>query len=204
MEAKQIIIPVTRLETFIDAVIAIIITLMILSIEVPSFDPSDTSAAVWQKLSGMLQPAASYGLSFIIVGVLWVNHHQFLRQIKQADRKLLWFNLHLLFWLSLVPIPTNLLGHSIQRPEFTALYGFILLMCLLAFLLMRLYVERADLFIENISPRLKKQSRTKLQVCAGLYLISIFAGYISVYFSLVIFIGIAIAYFFPPKIEVQQ
>ncbi len=189
---------------FSDAVIAIIITLMILSIEIPSIEASDSSGVVWEKLSGMLQPAASYLLSFIIVGVLWVNHHQFLRQVKQADRNLLWFNLHLLFWLSWVPIPTNLLGHSIHRPEFMVLYGFVMFMCLLAFLLMRLYVERANLFIENISPRLKKQSRTKLIVCTGLYLVAIFAGYISVYVSIFIFVAIAIAYFFPSKIEIQQ
>lgn len=202
MEIRQLRISVTRLEAFSDAVIAIAITLMVLAIEVPSINMTDSSAVVWKKLSGMLLPAASYLMSFLTVGVLWVNHHHFMGQIKYVDRNLLWFNLHFLFWLSWIPIPTKLLGH-IQRPEFTSLFGFIGFMSLSAFLLMRLYVQHANLFREDISPMYKSMARKKLRICTGLYFVSIFVGYISVYLSLSIFVFIAGWYFFPAKIEVK-
>ncbi len=205
MEKKHFAIPLSRIEAFSDGVIAIIITLMILSIKVPVIDNKDSSAIVWLKLYNMLQPFVAYLLSFIMVGVLWVNHHQFVRQLKHADRKLLWHNLHLLFWMSLIPIPTNFLGQNFEKHELTALYGFVMFMCALSFFFMREYVNKHHhLFIENLSPELKKKARKKLGLSTLLYFISIFAGYISVYISLAIFVGIAVMYFMPTNIEMKE
>jgi uncharacterized membrane protein len=204
MKGKHVPVQLNRIESFSDGVIAIIITLMILEIKIPVIDSSTTSD-IWNKLYPMLQPIIAYLLSFVMVGVLWVNHHQFLRQLKHADRKLLWYNLHLLFWMSLLPIPTNFLGQNYHRPEITALYGFVMFMCALAFLLMREYVNKNHhLFIDNLSLELRKKQRKKLIGSAVLYFISIFAGYISVYFSLVIFVLILVIYFFPSNIIVNE
>jgi uncharacterized membrane protein len=204
MKGKHVPIQLNRIESFSDGVIAIIITLMILEIKIPVIDGSATSN-IWDKLYPMLQPVIAYLLSFVMVGVLWVNHHQFLRQLKHADRKLLWYNLHLLFWMSLLPIPTNFLGQNYHRPEITALYGFVMFMCALAFLLMREYVNKNHhLFIDNLSLELRKKQRRKLIGSSVLYFISIFAGYISVYFSLAIFVLILVIYFFPTNIVVNE
>src|ERR1700679_497538 len=184
MKNKQLSIPLSRIEAFSDGVIAIIITLMILEIKIPTIDSNSTSADIWTKVYAMLNPFVAYVLSFVMVGVLWVNHHQFLRQLKHADRNLLWYNLHLLFWMSILPIPTNFLGQDFKRPEITALYGFVMFMCAFAFLLMREYVNRRPhLFIDNLSEDLRKKARRKLISSAVLYFISIFAGYISIYIS---------------------
>ena len=205
MKNKQLSIPLSRIEAFSDGVIAIIITLMILEIKIPTIDSNSTSADIWTKVYAMLNPFVAYVLSFVMVGVLWVNHHQFLRQLKHADRNLLWYNLHLLFWMSILPIPTNFLGQDFKRPEITALYGFVMFMCAFAFLLMREYVNRRPhLFIDNLSEDLRKKARRKLISSAVLYFISIFAGYISIYISLGIFVLIPAAYFIPTNIVVSE
>lgn len=204
MKSQSTLIPLSRIEAFSDGVIAIIITIMMFSIKVPTIESTATSTMIWERLNTMVEPFLSYLLSFVMIGVLWVNHHQFLRQLKHADRKLLWHNLHLLFWMSLIPIPTNFLGQDYRRPELTAVYGFVMFMCSFAFYWMRMYVEKVDLFIDNISPALKKKANIKLGISNGLYLISIFAGYLSVYISIAIFIGIAFAYFMPTNIEVKE
>jgi uncharacterized membrane protein len=203
--SKQLSIPLGRIEAFSDGVIAIIITLMILEIKVPSIAATDTSQAIWLKVQGMMEPFIAYLLSFVMIGVLWVNHHQFLRQLKHADRNLLWYNLHLLFWMAILPIPTNLLGQEYKLPEVTALYGFVMFMCAFAFTLMREYVNRHHhLFIDNLSIELRKKARVKLISSAMLYFISIFAGYISIYISLGIFVLIPAAYFIPTNIIVND
>jgi len=205
MKSKRLPIPLTRIEAFSDGVIAIIITLMILEIKVPGITGSDTSQMIWMKVQGMMEPFVAYLLSFVMIGVLWVNHHQFLRQLKHADRNLLWYNLHLLFWMAILPIPTNLLGQEFKLPEVTALYGFVMFMCASAFLLMREYVNKHHhLFIDNLSIELRKKARQKLITSAILYFISIFAGYVSIYISLGIFVIIPAAYFIPTNIIVNE
>lgn len=202
MKNKQLPIPLGRIEAFSDGVIAIIITLMILEIKVPNIV---TTQEIWTKVQGMMEPFIAYVLSFVMIGVLWVNHHQFLRQLKHSDRNLLWYNLHLLFWMSILPIPTNFLGQDYKRPEVTALYGFVMFMCAFAFLLMREYVHRRDhLFIDNLALELRKRARRKLISSVILYFISIFAGYVSVYISLGIFVLIPAAYFIPTNIIVSE
>jgi uncharacterized membrane protein len=205
MKHKHLPIPLTRIEAFSDAVIAIIITLMILEIKVPAIDTAASAGIIWSKIYDMLEPFVAYLLSFVMIGVLWVNHHQFLRQLKHADRSLLWYNLHLLFWMSIIPIPTNFLGQNFNHPEITAIYGFVMFMCASAFLLMREYVNRhPHFFIDNLSIELRKRARQKLITSAILYFVSIFAGYISVYISLGIFVLIPAAYFLPTNIIVSE
>jgi len=205
MKNKQLPIPLGRIESFSDGVIAIIITLMIFQIKVPTIDSAATSNVIWTQIYSMFQPFVAYLLSFVMVGVLWVNHHQFLRQLKHADRNLLWHNLHLLFWMCILPIPTNFLGQDFKKPEVTALYGFVMFMCAFAFALMREYVNRhPHLFIDNLSVELRAKQRKKLITSASLYLISIFAGYISIYISLFIFVLIPAVYFVPTNIIVSE
>ena len=203
MAGKYTTIPLSRLIAFSDGVIAIIITLMILSIKVPAIENTNSSVIVWHKLSWMLEPIASYLLSFVTIGVLWVNHHQFFEQLKHSDRGLLWLNLLFLFCMSLVPIPTELLGQNFLRPEIIAFYGLMMFTCLFSFLIMRLHVQKVNLFIENLSPGLIKLTRRKLQWGTALYFASVFTAFLSVYISIAIFVIVAILYFLPTNIEVR-
>ena len=119
-----------RLEAFSDGVIAIIITIMVLELKAPH--GTDFSA-----LLPLLPAFISYVVSFIYVGIYWNNHHHMLSTVKQVNGRILWANLHLLFWLSLIPFTTAWMGEN----QFTTLplvrYGFVLLMAAIASFLLQ-------------------------------------------------------------------
>jgi len=205
MEKQKIPIPVNRLEAFSDGVIAIIITLMILEIKIPDVDANAGAGEIWRGWLGIIPSLISYVLSFIIIGVLWVNHHQFFHQLKHLDKKLLWYNLYLLFWMCILPVSTAFLGRHIQMPEATAVYGFNMFMVSSAFAIMREYVHKNEhLHIQNLSVGLRKKLRSKIMITVALYFLSIFAGYISIYISLAIFVLIIIIYFMPQDIVLEK
>ncbi len=116
----------TRLEAFSDGVIAIIITIMVLELKVPH----GTALA---DLRGLLPVLASYVLSFVYVGIYWNNHHHLLHAVHKVDGRVLWANLHLLFWLSLIPFVTGWMGENHFAPTPVALYGVVLLLSAVAY-----------------------------------------------------------------------
>jgi uncharacterized membrane protein len=110
-----------RLEAFSDGVIAIIITIMVLELKVPH-------GADWEALRPVLPRALTYVLSFLFVGIYWNNHHHMLHAADHVNGKILWANLHLLFWMSLIPFTTGWMGESHVAPVPTAVYGGVLLL----------------------------------------------------------------------------
>lgn len=116
----------SRVEAFTDGVIAIAITIMVLALKVPD-------GPHWTEVLEMAPVLCSYLLSFVYVGIYWVNHHHVLQLARQVNGRILWTNLHLLFWLSLVPLVTAWAGNYPLTPAPMALYGVVLLMCALAF-----------------------------------------------------------------------
>ena len=110
-----------RLEAFSDGVIAIIITIMVLDLHVPR-------GTDWTALAPLLPVFLSYILSFVYVGIFWNNHHHLLHATQQINGPIMWANLHLLFWQSLVPFVTGWMGENHFAALPTALYGFVLLM----------------------------------------------------------------------------
>ena len=126
-----------RLEAFSDGVIAIIITVMVLELKMPQ--GTDFSA-----LLPVLSPLMSYALSFIYVGIYWNNHHHMLRAASHVNGGILWANLYLLFWLSLVPFATDWMGENHFAPVPSALYGVVLLMAGIAYLLLQRAILAAD------------------------------------------------------------
>jgi len=110
----------SRLEAFSDGVIAIIITIMVLELRVPH-------GATLDVLTPLLPVFISYVFSFVFIGIYWNNHHHLLQAIKQVDGRVLWANLHLLFWLSLVPFVTAWMGENHFEALPLALYGVVLL-----------------------------------------------------------------------------
>jgi uncharacterized membrane protein len=118
-----------RLEAFSDGVIAIIITIMVLEMKVPQ-------GADWAALRTLIPIFLSYVLSFIYLGIYWNNHHHLLQITRQVNGRILWANLHLLFWLSLLPFATGWMGANQFAALPTALYGVVLLLAAIAYLLL--------------------------------------------------------------------
>ncbi len=118
--------PKTRLEAFSDGVLAIIITIMVLELKVPHADD-------FAALKPLLPVALSYVLSFVYIGIYWNNHHHMFHAVKRVTGGVLWANLHLLFWLSLLPFVTGWMGENHFAPLPSALYGFVLLMAAIAY-----------------------------------------------------------------------
>jgi uncharacterized membrane protein len=114
-----------RLEAFSDAVIAIIITIMVLELRVPQ-------GATLDALRPLVPVFLSYVLSFVYVGIYWNNHHHFLHAAQHVNGRVLWANLHLLFWLSLFPFATAWMGENHFAPVPVAVYGAVLLMAAIA------------------------------------------------------------------------
>ena len=125
------------MEAFSDGVLAIIITIMVLEMEVPH-DVELT--ALLPLVPGFL----SYGLSFIYLGIYWSNHHHMLYVIRGVNGAILWANLHLLFWLSLVPFVTGWMGENHLAPAPTAAYGVILLLAGIAYVLLQHAILRQE------------------------------------------------------------
>ena len=119
-----------RLEAFSDGVLAIIITIMVLELRAPH----DVDL---QALRPLLPVFLSYVLSFVYLGIYWNNHHHMLHATEQVDGGILWANLHLLFWLSLVPFVTAWMGENHFASLPLALYGFVLLMAGVAYLVLQ-------------------------------------------------------------------
>ena len=193
-----------RIESFSDGVIAIIITLMILNAKVPDITGDMTSERVWKEIVFAFPQLMAYVLSFILLGVYWVNHHHFFHALKTSDRKILWLNLNLLFWLSLIPLPTYFLAQHPFRAEATALYSFHVFAASLSFTLMGRYARSKKLMHHNISKRRGNKLSKMNWLGIALYFASIFAGYISVYISYIIFIIVPAMYFLPQKIELEE
>jgi len=119
-----------RLEAFSDGVIAIIITIMVLELKVPH-------GAGWEALRPYLPKFLSYVLSFVLLGIYWNNHHHMLHATERVNGRILWANLHLLFWLSLVPATTGWWGETSFAAVPTAIYGAVMVMAAVAYTLLQ-------------------------------------------------------------------
>ena len=127
----------SRLEAFSDGVLAIIITIMVLELHIPQ-------GRDFTALRPVLPILLTYLLSFVYIGIYWNNHHHLLHAAREVSGSVLWANLHLLFWLSLLPFVTGWLGTSGFAPDPTALYGTILLMSGVAYWILERALIRAE------------------------------------------------------------
>jgi uncharacterized membrane protein len=126
-----------RLEAFSDAVFAIILTIMVLELRAPH----DTDLAALRPLLPVL---LSYALSFVYLGIYWNNHHHMLHGTSRVTGAILWANLYLLFWLSLVPFVTAWMGENLLAATPAALYGVVLLMAAIAYLILQRQILRSE------------------------------------------------------------
>lgn len=156
----------TRLEAFSDGVLAIIITIMVLEFKLPE-------GATCDALKPLLPKFLSYILSFIYVGIYWNNHHHMMHTVKQVNGKILWANLHLLFWLSLIPFATAWNGENHFAPFPMMLYGLILLMNGIAYYILQGLILKKDgkdsLLSKALGSDIKGKSSPILYVIAVLF-----------------------------------
>jgi len=180
----------SRLEAFSDGVLAIVITIMVLELRPPDGATLDALAPLWPKL-------VAYVLSFVYLGIYWVNHHHLLHAVKTISAASLWANLHLLFWLSLVPAGTAWIGQTGFASIPVAVYGFMLLMPAVAFTILVTALVRAPGQTPSLASALGSDTKGKLSM--GLYALSIPLAFISPVGSVVIFIVVAAIWFVPDK-----
>jgi uncharacterized membrane protein len=131
------VVPKGRLEAFSDGVLAILITIMVLELH----RPAGTS---WHALRHDLSPLAAYALSFIFIGIYWNNHHHMLAAVQRVNGAALWANLHLLFWLSLIPFSTAWMSENHFAATPVAFYGIVLLAAAIAYGILQAALLRAE------------------------------------------------------------
>ncbi len=183
----------TRLEAFSDAVIAIIITIMVLEMKVPH-------GAEWSALRPLLPVFLSYVLSFAYLGIYWNNHHHMLHASDRITGNVLWANLHLLFWLSLIPFTTGWLGENHFAKEPAMVYGFVLLMAAVAYFIL----QRTLMACQGANTRLReavgKDRKGKASIL--LYMAAIALALVSPWIAIAVYVFVALLWFVPdPRIE---
>ena len=179
-----------RLEAFSDGVLAVIIAIMVLELKVPHGD--DLHA-----LDGMLPGFLGYVLSFINVGIYWNNHHHLLQATRHISGSVMWANLHLLFWLSLVPVSTGWVGANPSAPWPTALYGLILLMAALAWLLLETRIIAVNGLDSELA--LAVQHGAKENVSPVLYTLAIGLSFVRPWIAQVLYAVVALIWFVPDR-----
>jgi uncharacterized membrane protein len=183
-------VPKTRLEAFSDGVIAILITIMVLELRVPE-------GADWDALQPFLPIFTTYVLSFVMLGIYWNNHHHLLHTVERTTGRILWANLHLLFWLSLIPFGTGWTGRSHFASLPTAIYGVILLLSALAYT----FLVRSIIAAQGPTSRLKAAigSDAKGYLSLALYAIAIPMAFVNRWLAYAIYVAIALIWFVPDR-----
>ncbi len=179
-----------RLEAFSDGVLAIIITIMVLELKVPHTE----------HISGLIPLIPvfiSYVISFIYVGIYWSNHHHLLHSVQKVNGSILWANLHLLFWLSLIPFTTSWMGENHFPTWPVALYGLNLMMCGIAYyiLTLRLIAFHGP----NSDLAIAVQGDFKGKISVVLYSIAIGMAFVNSWISYTIYLGVAVMWLIPDR-----
>jgi uncharacterized membrane protein len=182
--------PKGRLEAFTDGVMAIIITIMVLELKVPDGFELESLLAIVSKL-------LIYLLSFVFVGIYWMNHHHTLHATKKVTGAILWANLSLLFWLSLFPFVAGWMGENLFHPLPSAAYGFILFMAGISYLILQKSIIASD--GENSALQKAIGNDWKGKITSGLIVLAVIFSFFQPYLSLIIYILITIIWMVPDK-----
>ena len=180
----------TRLEAFSDGVIAIIITIMVLELKVPHEADFKALIPLWPILM-------SYVLSFIYVGIYWNNHHHMLHAVEEVSGSILWANLHLLFWLSLIPFVTAWTGENHFETAPTVAYGIVLFMCAMAYsLLVRRLIQHHDKNAK-LAEAIGDDRKGKMSIV--LYLVGIAVSWFAAWLGFLVYVGVAVMWLIPDR-----
>ena len=180
----------TRLEAFSDGVIAILITIMVLELKTPVGHD-------WPALYGLAPTFCAYVLSFVFLGIYWNNHHHLLHMCERVSGGVLWANLHLLFWLSLVPFTTAWMGEAHLEALPTALYGGVLMMAGVAYFILKTKL----IAVQGPSSRLQAAlgSDFKGKISVVIYLAAIVLAFVNTTIAAALYIGVALMWLVPDQ-----
>ena len=182
-----------RLEAFSDGVIAILITIMVLELKVPRGVTADA-------LRPLVPVVSSYVLSFVFLGIYWNNHHHMLHMVDRINGKILWANLHLLFWLSLTPFVTAYLGENGAAPLPTALYGVVLLCSAIAYTILQTTIISAQGPGSKLKAAVTGDVKGKTSIAC--YAAAIPLAFIGQWISIALYVIVALMWLVPdPRIE---
>lgn len=202
MENKNFFIPTSRIEAFSDGVFAIVITLLAFQFKIPKFTMEATVEQNFYELLKQSPHFIGFVFSFLFVAVFWINHHQLYHTIKEADRKLLWYNIHLLFWITIIPFPTAMVGDHPEIPVAIMSLAFVLMMASLAAYFVRRYSYfKASLVDENLSKDSIKDGLNKNIAAIVLNFLAIIIAPYSVKVCYIIFIIVLALFIIPQKLE---
>lgn len=179
-----------RMEAFSDGVIAIIITIMVLEMKVPH-------GAEWSALTPLMPVFLSYVLSFIYLGIYWNNHHHMLHACSKVTGGILWANLHLLFWLSLVPFVTAWMGENHFAPAPVALYGVVLLMAACSYFILSTALARHHGKDSKIAVALGSDFKGKISVV--IYAVAIGLASVSSLLAGALYAAVALMWLVPDR-----
>jgi uncharacterized membrane protein len=179
-----------RLEAFSDGVIAIIITIMVLELRIPHL------GTIW-ALKPLVPVFLSYILSFIYIGIYWSNHHHMLHAVRSINGTILWANLHLLFWLSLVPFVTGWMGENEFSKWPVALYGVVLFMNAIAYTILSRQLIRHQGNDSTLAAAIGKDTKGKISIV--LYLTAIAASWLYAWLSFALYIVVAAMWIIPDR-----
>ncbi len=181
----------TRLEAFSDAVIAIVMTIMVLELKVPH-------GTDIESLRPLFPIFLAYILSFIYLGIYWNNHHHMLHATRKVNGKVLWANMHLLFWLSLIPFATGWMGENQFAPLPTAIYGAVLLFCALSYTILQWAIVHHD-GGENEVLRAAIGKDHKGKISLVCYVLAIPLAFVSQWISGALYVFVAAMWLIPDR-----
>jgi uncharacterized membrane protein len=179
-----------RLETFSDGVIAIIITIMVLELKIPH-------GADWESLRPIVPVFLTYVLSFVYLGIYWNNHHHMLYVTDQINGKILWANMHLLFWLSLIPFVTGWMGENHFAPLPTAVYGAVLLAASIAYYILQKLIIAQQGPISKLKAAVGKDIKGKLSPI--IYIVAIALAFVNQWVSNGLYVLVALMWLIPDR-----
>jgi len=204
-------ISTTRLETFSDGVIAIIITIMVIQIKLPALTGETTTAQIIRHLHYLIPYFITYAFSFMMIGIFWTNHHYMFHLLERTDEKLVWLNFLFMFLLSFIPFATAIVGSNPFLAISAVIYGTVMLLTNASFLLMRDYSLRKSLVHKDQNRKLtikifkvSLKARTKALIGTLVYLVAIPIAYVSVYLSYCCFMLPPVLYFIPDGIDDEE
>jgi len=180
----------TRMEAFSDGVIAILITIMVLELRAPHEPTPDA-------LRPLIPTFISYVLSFVYLGIYWNNHHHLIQAVQHVSGPVLWANLHLLFWLSLIPFVTGWMGETHFATMPVVLYGAVLFFCGIAYFILTRTLIALHGRQSTIATALGKDFKGKISVV--LYVVAILLSSVSAWISCGIYIFVAIMWLVPDR-----
>ena len=180
-----------RLEAFSDGVLAIIITIMVLELKVPH--TSD-----WTVLRELTPQLTGYVLSFTFIGIYWVNHHHMLQIVKHVNSAILWANLNLLFWLSLIPFATGWMGENHFATNTVVVYAVLLLLCGIAFTILQRMIMRSHHYDGALALAISRLNR-KGYVSTACYIAAIPAAFYDTRISCGLFVVVSLMWLIPER-----